>query len=518
MTENKPTNIIQFNSEKYKKMQAEAMAVNPVIRDKYPTDYVDEDGKTIWLQHALSDIHEMVNEQVIDVYGNDWPRRIDRLLFAPKYDGTPMYIDSPNMLQVWLLENGIKIAFDRKQNNASSYNKYFEWLQQHATEMVNMAILPHFPAREGVYYSPYPLYHQGTGYFNELLNMFYPATELDRYLIKALFMTPFWGCAGGERPAFIITAEDDDEQGGRGVGKSKLTDALGVISGGSLDFSPSTDRAELTKRILTAKHQRIIRLDNVKSTRFGGSHFESLITAPEISGHRLYHGDHSVSNDFTWVYTYNDVNLSRDMAQRAVIIKLKRPPGYSHRWNERLNVLINEHRREIISDIEKCFQGETISVGDDFRFASWGEQVFGRLCPNHEMMGQLMCRQSEHDSEEGEAEEVRDCLINYLESLYVEYKTTNRKERLNSETTNVLIQRSHLAEVFRPVFGNVNSRTLLARLRRAFKLDNTFVVDNTKHVRRARFVLWHPVKSSNEFLVHRKGDYTVSERVTINNT
>jgi hypothetical protein len=70
----------------------------------------------------------------------------------------------------------------------------FEWISTH----------PHYPAIPGVYYDcdvPEPAQ---TGALDRLVNRFQPASDCDRKLIKALFMTMPWGGPCGKRPAFVL--------------------------------------------------------------------------------------------------------------------------------------------------------------------------------------------------------------------------------------------------------------------------------------------------------------------------
>jgi hypothetical protein len=55
-----------------------------------------------------------------------------------------------------------------------------------------------------------------------LLARYNPATEVDRDLLRAFFLSLFWGGEPGHRPCFLVTAPDDDRQAGRGVGKSTI--------------------------------------------------------------------------------------------------------------------------------------------------------------------------------------------------------------------------------------------------------------------------------------------------------
>lgn len=97
--------------------------------------------------------------------------------------------------------------------------------------------------------------------------------------------TPLWGGPPGTRPAFLFTAP-----GGRGKGKSKLAQFIARVYGGSIDISPHEEIGVVKQRLLTpgSEDKRVVLIDNVKSHRFSWSDLESLITAPAVSGKRLW--------------------------------------------------------------------------------------------------------------------------------------------------------------------------------------------------------------------------------------
>ena len=69
-----------------------------------------------------------------------------------------------------------------------------------------------------------------------------------------------------------------------------------------------------------------------------------------ISGHRLYHGEGRRSNTLTWTLTLNGASLSKDLAQRVIVVVLDRPE-YSPNWEDDVRTYIDEYRWHIFSDI-----------------------------------------------------------------------------------------------------------------------------------------------------------------------
>ncbi len=140
-----------------------------------------------------------------------------------------------------------------------------------------------------------------------------------------MFLSAFWGGPPGQRPAYLIESVDDDGKGGRGVGKSKLAQAVAALAGGHIDARPGEDIDKLMTRLLSAAalDRRVALLDNVKTLRFSWADLEALITADVISGRALYVGEGRRLNTLLWIITLNQASLSRDMAQRVVPVRLK---------------------------------------------------------------------------------------------------------------------------------------------------------------------------------------------------
>lgn len=139
----------------------------------------------------------------------------------------------------------------------------------------------------------HPPIPEPSGRLGLLLDFFCPATPVDRELLKAFFLTLFWGGPPGSRPAFLITGPEDDPFQGRGIGKTKVSEVAAELAGGYVDVSPNDQIADVKTRLLSdeARAKRIIRLDNVKSLKFSHADLEGLITSSGISGKMLYRGE-----------------------------------------------------------------------------------------------------------------------------------------------------------------------------------------------------------------------------------
>jgi hypothetical protein len=130
------------------------------------------------------------------------------------------------------------------------------------------------------------------------------------------------------------------------------------LVGGLIEISPHEDIVGIRKRLLSpdAQQLRVARIDNIKSHRFSWDDLESLITAPVISGHRMYKGEARRPNTIIWCLTVNGASLSLDMAQRCQVIQLERPQHHP-RWESEVRDFIQRNRWEIIADIGQILHG-----------------------------------------------------------------------------------------------------------------------------------------------------------------
>ncbi len=290
-----------------------------------------EDGndKTIALPLRMSQILSWMRQQT-----GDWPRRVGKSLFVHDRRHGIAFLDSPPALFGYL-QSICKVSW----HGGGAFVKQaelFAEVQRTSTAYVNVESLPHEPMYPDHYYACEEIEPGNGAHLMWLLDRFSPATMIDRDLIQAAMMTPMWGGPPGCRPAFLVTSDD-----GRGVGKTTVAEMAGELYDGILQFSPNEDIGKIKTRLLTpdALTRRVALLDNVKSHRFSWGDWEALITASTINGHRLYGGDATRPNTLTWFITLNGASLSTDMAQRSVIIKVKRPER-SATWKEETEAYI----------------------------------------------------------------------------------------------------------------------------------------------------------------------------------
>ncbi len=254
----------------------------------------------------------------------------------------------------------------------------------------------------------------------KFLDFFTPETDVDRDLLQAALMTMAWGGPGGKRPLFMITAK------GRGSGKTTAAELLGAVFGGVMCFSMSEKSADIKQRLLSPEglRKRVSLIDNVKTTKISSGDIEALVTASEISGRRLYVGEASRPNTMTWFVTVNGAALSKDMAQRSVVIRLERPK-YRGNWDSEVLDFIQANRQQIIADVIGALRGECYHLAGYSRWGMWEKAILERIPEPNEAQAVIRERQEELDADSDEAKLVSEAFAEKLEHL--NYDATRHK-------------------------------------------------------------------------------------------
>jgi len=355
---------------------------------------------------------------VLEKTGN-WPRRIDKTLFVHDSELGICWLDTVPALFGWLQSKCGILEWHRGIGYPTKDEVFAEFCRT-ATCYRAIEYLPHWPAIPDHYYActvPEP----GDGeILGQLLDRFSPETEIDRLLILAMFVTPFWGGKGGQRPMFILTSE-----AGRGVGKSKLVDFVCNLAGGPFEVTPQEDTKSIRERLLSpdGMDKRAVRIDNLKSHKLSWADLESLITAPIISGRRMYVGEGSRPNTLTWMLTLNGISLSTDMAQRAIVVRLKRPTQ-SESWEDTTARFIDDNRQQIIADILGFLQIEdTVKLSNYSRWAPWENAIICHMDQAEKVQETIKRRAGAADTELEESEEIERHFRWKLESIYLGIET-----------------------------------------------------------------------------------------------
>src|SRR5262249_38538861 len=142
---------------------------------------------------------------------------------------------------------------------------------------------------------------------------------------------------------------------------------------------------------------------NVKTLRFSWSELEALVTADVISGRRLYVGEGRRPNTLLWFITLNKASLSKDMAQRCVIIRVKRPPRDPN-WEAETWQLIDANRWAIVGDVLAELQRPVGRLERYSRWSAWEQAVLSRVAEPAEAQRVIEERQEAVDGDQAEAD------------------------------------------------------------------------------------------------------------------
>lgn len=289
------------------------------------------------------------------------------------------------------------------RRNAVTKDEFFAGAKSYVPTYKSSSDSPHFPPMPGVLYTtPVPA-KNSTGKLDELAGRFSPATDLDRVLIKAFIITLFWGGPWGKRPVFTVTSDTKgDKHKGRGSGKTTLVELCSTLVGGSMAIRTTWSQDRMMAVLLSpaARSKRVALFDNLKAFRFSSDMFESLVTCGDINGHRLNQGYASRPNDLTFAVTVNGASFSKDMAERTVVVKLKQPKK-SGTWYKETLALIEQHRDEIIADVQWHLsrKNKVLKQTDD-RWEVWCAEVLARLPEADQLIELLDNRRKEIDEDD----------------------------------------------------------------------------------------------------------------------
>jgi hypothetical protein len=362
-----------------------------------------------------------IQESLKELTGG-WPCSCYGSLFVPAATGGVLWLDSVNELFAWIYGQlpdvrAHRVAWEEK-NGKVTKGEFHAHLLQAAQPYDAVEDYPHCPVLPGHYYAHRALGEGDGKALDEFLSFFSPATALDRQLLKSLILTLIWGGPPGQRPVFLITVEDSvqDHGRGRGSGKSSVARIVSRLVGGCLNVCSSQEMDGIIRRLLSgeARGRRLVLLDNVKSLRFSWSDLEGLITAEYVSGHRMYKGEGRRPNTLVWVITMNGGSLSKDMAQRAVMIKVNRPGTYDPEWEPRIEAFLKERHWDVLADAVAELKRSPVPLQGYSRWAQWEANVLSK-CDDPDACRQLILdRQTELDADDEETALVREAFAAFV--------------------------------------------------------------------------------------------------------
>ena len=287
-------------------------------------------------------------------------------------------------------------------NGCITKKEFWSQLPFHVENYMDVEEWPHFPPRPGNYYAKEIEPGDGSK-LEAFLDFFAPATEHDRELIIAFIATTFWGGSPGRRVCFGV-----DSLSGTGGGKSELVKRVAKLTGGAYELdAKKIEEDAVRKQLMNGDRHRVALLDNVKESVLSSSIIESLVTSDTIGGHRLHVGYGSRPNMITWAITMNGIALSRDLAQRTVVIKLMEPER-SGTWDDDVDRFIESHREEIIADVAAFFQRPQKTLTRFTRWASWERAILSRLDKPEALQVLIEARATSADEDKSTAEAIRE--------------------------------------------------------------------------------------------------------------
>ena len=344
----------------------------------------------------------------------NWPRQASGMLFVTnlRTDGV-FWLENTNSLFAYLGERTNRPPEFLGGIGMHTKSEVFENIPRAVITYAAVEVLPHEPLMADHFYACNVPESGDGSRLNELVDMFSPETCIDRDLIYAAFVTPFWGGRGGKRPAFGLTSD-----AGRGAGKTTLAACMGEMAGGVLELSTGENIEAAKTRLLSPNGmtKRVVLLDNVKSLRFSWADLEALITAFAISGKRNYEGEGTRPNNLTYVFTLNGASLCTDIAQRTVLIKLSRP-DYSGTWADDVRRFIDTHRQELIADVLGFLRRPVASLERFSRWGDWERDILAKLPNPAEAQRTIRERQAAADVEVEETELIEEYFARRLAAL-----------------------------------------------------------------------------------------------------
>jgi hypothetical protein len=359
-----------------------------------------------------------------------WPRVVNSMLFAPG-DKPPMgelpslgsirFITNEAALFAYMMR-GCDIRWTTREcldkvtnakRNPMTKKEMYEFVLAEATPQYQaVEVLPHTPSVPGIFYVECDLPEPVGEALAELVRRFNPETECDRQLMMAALATPAWGGPPGARPAFVFTSRH-----GRGVGKTTTASLICEIWGGAPSVSEREDWEAVRARLLSdeALAQRCVLIDNLKS-RLSRGGLEGAITARSIDGKKMYKGQFTRPNLLTWFITANTPSLSRDLAERSIIINIGQAAHQSDfaDWKEKF---IKENRAQLISDIIGWLDADkksSLSGPNLDRWSSWQRAILEQFENADELAVHYQSQRPEVDTDLEESEEVAGCIVELI--------------------------------------------------------------------------------------------------------
>jgi hypothetical protein len=373
------------------------------------------DGDGVRYVRAPLRMAELVAQ--VDAIAPGWPCTVgrERQLFVADGDKVTV-LGSAAQLLAWL-DGRARVEWARGAAYITQ-DRFFEHLRMCATHYEGLEHAPHWPRLPGVYYAHRDIPRPTRRALGAFLAKFRPASDVDASLLMAFLLTLFWGGRPGSRPAFLIAGPEGDAQRGRAVGKSTLVAMFSRLASRMFDVSSREEWSKVMDRLLSdsARDVRLVRIDNVKTSRLSWAELEGAITAPEITGRKMYVGDGARPNTLTWAITGNGLTLSKDLASRIVVIRLNRHDN-SPEWEAELVDYIEANRWEILADIGDILTGPAGDLRAATRWAAWEMGVLSRVHNPAACQAAIVERQKGYDDDDAEQDAIADYFRDRLQEV-----------------------------------------------------------------------------------------------------
>ena len=363
-----------------------------------------------------------------------FPRRVADSLFDHDQDtGEIRVFTDASTFYAWVQLKCRQPVSWAAMDGAVSREEFFQSLKIEAEKYEMITPVPTFPHRRDVYHTfkslPEPA--PDRRHFEEFLRFFNPATDEDAAMLRVLFASPLYYKEKVDRPLWVI-----DSDTAQGSGKTKLAEAVARLYGTdegdagepfwvdvrSITSEQSADR--VWRRLLSAsgRRKRIVLIDNVTNFLAAPS-LATLITQGSISGLAPYgRGEETRPNDLTYIITSNSARFDRDLASRALFIKVNKKESPDPYWASKMFDYIKRHRMNILSEIIATLSEPTAGELVFTRYRQWELDVMAPIISDDKLREKIMDanRQlqldSDYDSEN--AEEFRKFVIMKLRERY----------------------------------------------------------------------------------------------------
>jgi hypothetical protein len=110
--------------------------------------------------------------------------------------------------------------------------------------------------------------------------------------------------------------------------------------------------------------------------------------------------------------------MSKDMALRSVILRLRPLGSYPAGWYDRLLSLLTEHRWEILGDIVAELSKPAPALEPSSRWSSWERDVLARVPLAEQCQEAMKTRQAEQDADDDEAHLIREYTYECLSDTF----------------------------------------------------------------------------------------------------